>query len=101
MALRRSRTKSASSSRSATGTFRLDAKMLEGLKEEAEQKRTSLNTLIAQILRSHSEFHTFSSKGGLISMPKTLLIRLMDKLEEHEVISLSEYIAKNELKDTI
>ena len=84
-----------------TGTFRLDSDLLNGLKEEAEQKRTSLNTLISQILRSHSEYHTFASKGGMISMPKTLLIRLMDKLNEQEVIKLSEHIAKNDLKDTI
>lgn len=86
---------------SGTGTFRLENELLDGLKEEAAQKRTSLNTLVAQVLRSHAEYHTFASKGGMISMPKTLLVRLMDKLDEHEVIALSEYIAKNELKDTI
>ena len=84
-----------------TGTFRLDSDLLDGLKEEAEQKRTSLNTLVTQILRSHAEYHAFASKGGMVSMPKTLLIRLMDKLDEQDVIRLSEHIAKNELKDTI
>lgn len=84
-----------------TGTFRLDLELLNGLKEEAEQKRTSLNTLVTQVLRSHAEYHTFSSKGGMISMPKSLLIRLMDKLDQQEVIRLSEHVAKNDLKDTI
>jgi len=37
----------------------------------------------------------------MISMPKSLLIRLMEKLGEQEVIQLSEHIARNELKDTI
>jgi hypothetical protein len=92
---------SSTSHSTGTGTFRLDSELLEGLKEEAEQKRTSLNTLVTQILRSHSEYHTFSSKGGMISMPKTLLIRIMDKLAQQDVIHLSEHIAKNELKDTI
>lgn len=86
---------------SGTGTFRLDNQLLDGLKEEAEQKRTSLNTLVSQVLRSHAEFHTFASKGGLVSMPKTLLVRMMESLSEQEVIALSEHIAKNELKDTI
>ena len=89
------------SSSTGTGTFRLDSELLDGLKEEAELKRTSLNTLVTQILRSHAEYHTFASMGGMVSMPKTLLIRLMDKLDEQEVIRLSEHIAKNELKDTI
>jgi hypothetical protein len=86
---------------SGTGTFRLNKDLLDGLKEEAEQKRTSLNTLVSQILQAHAEYYTFASKGGLISMPKTLLVRVMDKLGEQEVIQLSEHIAKNELKDTI
>jgi hypothetical protein len=90
-----------SSSRSGTGTFRLDVELLDGLKEEADQKRTSLNTLVSQILRSHAEYHTFAAKGGMISMPKTLLMRIMDRLSEQEVIALSQHIAKNDLKDTI
>src|SRR5262245_52379273 len=84
-----------------TGTFRLDMDLLDGLKEEADQKRTSLNTLVTQILRSHAEYYQFEARGGMVSMPKTLLRRIMDKLEEREVIELSEHIAKNELKDTI
>lgn len=96
-----SKTRSASKSESATGTFRLDMELLDGLREEAEQKRTSLNTLVAQVLRSHAEYHTFASKGGMVSMPKTLLIRMMESLSEQEVIALSEHIARNELKDTI
>ena len=86
---------------SGTGTFRLNKDLLDGLKEEAEQKRTSLNTLVSQVLQAHAEYHTFASKGGMISMPKTLLVRVMDKLTDQEVIQLSEHIAKNELKDTI
>lgn len=88
-------------SSTGTGTFRLDNRLLDSLKEEADQKQTSLNTLVSQVLRSHAEYHTFASKGGMISMPKTLLVRLMDKLSQQEVIQLSEHIAKNELKDTI
>jgi hypothetical protein len=75
--------------------------LLDGLKEEAEQKRTSLNTLVSQVLQSHLEYHTFSGKVGMVSMQKTLLMRLMDRLSEQEVIALSEHIAKNELKDAI
>lgn len=37
----------------------------------------------------------------MVSMPKSLLIRIIDKLSPQEVIQLSEHIASNELKDTI
>lgn len=86
---------------SKTATFRIDNEVLGYLNEESQQKRTSLNTLVSQILLSHAEFHTFASRAGMVSMPKTLLMRLMDKLSQKEVIELSEYIAMNELKDTV
>ena len=88
-------------SSSGTATFRFDARLLDSLKEEAEQKRTSLNTLVTQILLMHSEFHTSAAKGGMISMPKSLLVKIIEKLSPQEVIQLSEYIASNDLKDTI
>ena len=87
-------------SSSGTATFRFDARLLDSLKEEAEQKRTSLNTLVTQILLMHSEFHTSAAKGGMISMPKSLLVKIIEKLSP-QVIQLSEYIASNDLKDTI
>lgn len=86
---------------SGTATFRFDSTLLDWLREESEQKRTSLNTLVTQILQSHAEYHTFAAKAGMISMPKALIITLIEKLESQEVIKLSEHIAKNELKDTI
>jgi hypothetical protein len=35
----------------------------------------------------------------MVSFPKTLLVRIMDRLSAREVDNLSEYIAKNEIKD--
>lgn len=97
----KSRTSQKEALSSGTATFRFDGKLLNALKEEAEQKRTSLNTLVSQILLIHSEFHTVAAKGGMISMPKSLLVRIIDKLSPQEVIQLSEYVASNDLKDTI
>ena len=90
-----------SNSASGTGTFRLNNALLNELREESQQKRTSLNTLVSQALQSHAEYHTFAAKVGMVSMPKALLIRLMEKIAEEDVRALSEYIAKNELKDAI
>ena len=97
----KSRTSQKEALSSGTATFRFDARLLDSLKEEAEQKRTSLNTLVSQILLIHSEYHTFAAKSGMISMPKSLLVRIIETLSPHEVIQLSEYIASNDLKDTI
>jgi len=41
----------------------------------------------------------YASRAGMVSFPKTLLVRIMDRLSEQEVDALSEHIAKNEIKD--
>jgi hypothetical protein len=41
----------------------------------------------------------YASKAGMVSFPKSLLVRIMDRLSKREVGSLSEYIAKNQIKD--
>lgn len=80
-------------------TLRFDNEILNQLRKESNQKRISLNTLASQIFHSHVEYDTYASKAGMISFPKSLLIRLMEGLGEQEVEELSKYIAKNEIKD--
>lgn len=63
---------------SGTATFRLGNGVLNELHQEAEQKRTSLNTLVSQVLQSHTEYHTFAARAGMVSLPKSLLISLID-----------------------
>jgi hypothetical protein len=86
---------------SGSVTLRFDGDMLDDLRKESEHKRISLNTLATQIFRTHREYGSMSARAGMVSFHKSLLIRLMDKLSEDEITKLSEYIAKNELKDTI
>ena len=86
---------------SGTATFRLGQGILADLREEAQQKRTSLNTLVSQVLQSHTEYHTLAARAGMISVSKSLLITIIESMDPQEVTALSQYIAKNELKDTI
>lgn len=80
-------------------TFRFDNDILNQLRSESDQKRISLNTLASQIFRSHVEYDMYASRAGMASFPKSLLVWIMDRLTEQEVDQLSEYIAKNEIKD--
>ena len=100
MADRKSLSKS-TPAQSGSVSLRLDADLLDDLRKESEHKRISLNTLATQIFRTHTEYGSMSVRAGMVSFHKSLLIRLMDKLSEDEATKLSEYIAKNELKDTI
>jgi len=82
-------------------TLRFDSHMLDDLRRESDHKRISLNTLATQIFRTHIDYGSMAAKAGMVSFHKSLLIRLMDSLSEDEIVRLSEYIAKNEMKDTI
>lgn len=80
-------------------TFRFNNQILGRLRDESDQKRISLNTLASQIFQSHAEYHMYASKAGMVSFPKSLLVRMMNGLSEREVDALSERIEKNEIKD--
>jgi hypothetical protein len=41
----------------------------------------------------------YASRAGMVSFPKSLLVRLMNRLSEQEVEQLSEYLAKNDFKE--
>jgi hypothetical protein len=84
---------------SGSVTLRFDNEILNQLRNESNQKRISLNTLASQIFQSHVEYDTYASRAGMVSIPKSLLIRLMGGLGEQEVQDLSKHIAKNEIKD--
>ena len=86
---------------SGSVTLRFDAGMLDTLRKESDHKRVSLNTLATQIFRTHAEYGAFSAKAGMVSFHKSLLIRIMNRLSEEEILKLSEYIANNEMKDTV
>lgn len=89
------------SAKSGSVTLRFGADMLDDLRKESEHKRISLNTLATQIFKAHTEYGSLSARAGMVSFHKSLLIRMMDRLTEDEIHKLSEYIAKNEMKDTV
>jgi hypothetical protein len=89
------------SAKSGSVTLRFGADMLDDLRKESEHKRISLNTLATQIFKAHTEYGSLSANAGMVSFHKSLLIRMMDRLPEDEIHKLSEYIAKNEMKETV
>ncbi|HZD36458.1 MAG TPA: hypothetical protein VE130_14740 [Nitrososphaeraceae archaeon] len=90
---------SESNNGSASITLRFRSEILDKLRHEANQKRININTLSSQILADHVEYGSYASTSGMVSFPKSLLIRMMDRLQEDEAEKLSEHIAKNEFKD--
>jgi predicted DNA binding CopG/RHH family protein len=82
--------------KSESVTIRIDSIIFSKLLGEAEQNEISFNTLISQILRQHTAWHSHATKAGFISVRKGLLVNLIDRLSEHDITSIVEDIAKRE-----
>jgi len=82
-------------------TFRLDARVLNGLRSEAVQKDVSINTLVSQIMKQHIDWHSNAAKAGFIAVRRGLLTKFMDRLSEEEVTLISRELASKETKDFV
>ena len=87
--------------RSEVASFRLDSRCLSELKSEVKTKAVSLNSYVNQIFTDHVDWHANASKAGMVCFPKTLLVKIMDKLPEEEIILIAENMAHNEMKEII
>lgn len=72
---------------SSSITLRFRNGILNSLRREAKQKRINVNTLCSQILADHTEYSSYASTSGMISFPKSLLMTMMERLNEDEVES--------------
>ena len=55
-------------------TFRLDSSVVDEMQREADQKETSLNVLINQVLKRYTEWDRYESKIGMMPVPKVNVI---------------------------
>jgi hypothetical protein len=49
------------------------------MQREADQKETSLNVLVNQVLKRYTEWDSYESKIGMMPVPKVMLSSLIDK----------------------
>lgn len=82
-------------------TFRIDKELINRLKQDANERETSLNALINQILRRYIEWELYEKKLGMISLPKQLVKELCNLLPNEEIIKIGERMGKNMLADII
>src|SRR5215831_2927339 len=76
-------------------------KELEKLRREAEQKDVSANTLVNKLIKDHVSWHSTAAKAGFISLRRPFVSKVIKYLPEQEIISLAEYVAKTENKDSL
>lgn len=56
---------------------------------------------MSQVLNQFIDWNVNSSKAGLIPFPKPLLVAVMEKLSEDEVIAIAKQIAITEVRDIV
>jgi hypothetical protein len=67
-------------------SFRLPRNILYKLQQEAKQKEISVDILMTRIAKKHTEWHVNASQIGFISVRKTLIMKLLDEINDDERI---------------
>ena len=81
-------------------TYRLPEKLINELETEAAQKNTSQNVLVKQILEKYIQWDRFSSKIGMIPVPKSILKSLGDELDGKDIDEIVNLIFPT-IKNTV
>jgi len=81
-------------------TYRLPEKLINELETEAAQKNTSQNVLVKQILERYVGWDRFSTKIGMIPVPKSILKSLGDELDGQDIDEIINLIFPM-IKDTV
>jgi predicted HicB family RNase H-like nuclease len=80
-------------------TFRLENEILVSLRQEARRKDVSVNTLVSQIAKQHTHWHSLAAQAGFISVRKPLLTKLFESQNDEEIKSLAKHVASSSNKD--
>jgi hypothetical protein len=91
-----------SPSRTKSVTFRLDQSVVDELQRDADQRETSLNVLVNQVLRRYKEWDRYETKIGMMPVPKVMLANLINNaidlakngIKESEVMGYRDQLVK-------
>lgn len=67
-------------------SFRLPHDILYKLRQEAKRKEISVDTLMTQIAKQHTDWYVNASQIGFVSVRKSLIMKLLDEIEGDEKI---------------
>ncbi|MDQ6723357.1 MAG: toxin-antitoxin system HicB family antitoxin [Thermoproteota archaeon] len=82
-------------------TFRLSSDLAAKLRQDAEKKQISLNTLANQVLRDHIEWHNNAKLSDLTYLSKSLFSTVLKEISEERITNIAEEYVQNEYKDLV
>ncbi|MGZ5511504.1 MAG: hypothetical protein ACXWFC_13690 [Nitrososphaeraceae archaeon] len=89
------------SKKSSTISFRIDEDYLKKLREETQEKKVSLNTLVNQIFGEYIEWQRYAERFGIVSMSKDAFKYVLDSLDDKQIIELATTIGQKAPKEFI
>lgn len=84
-----------------TVSLRISEPILHGLERESASKLVSLNTLANQIFLQHLKWHSLSASAGIISLPKSIVVGLIEGLDDDRIADLARTLAASDCKDLL
>lgn len=75
-------------------TFRVPTVLLDQLRKESKNKQVSLNTLVNQIFKKHTQFHSFATQARLYYITTSFGRRLVNTLADEDLIKIAKETAK-------
>src|SRR3954453_7936304 len=82
-------------------TLRIEKDVLGELRNEAEQKMESLNTLSNQVLKSYIQWHKPATKSGSFYIQKPVMVKLLEYLSDEQIAEVAELSVNSHIKDTV
>jgi hypothetical protein len=89
------------SSSSITRTIRIDRDVDEFLRKFGEREGVSVNLLVNKAIRRFVEWDIYADKFGLVTLPDSLVERLMDHLTIDEAKEVGRWVGANLLPEFI
>ncbi|MGC2570099.1 MAG: hypothetical protein WA364_01215 [Candidatus Nitrosopolaris sp.] len=84
-----------------TVTFRLDEDVISVVEQESKRLNINLNKMANQILKGYVDWDMLQARAGMIPIAKPLLIELLKKLSDEEVVTLATEVGKDTMKDIV
>ncbi len=90
-----------SSKKTSTFTFRIDKEFEKILREEAQARKITVNTLANQIFGEYVEWQRYMEKFGTIVLSRDAFKAVLDLLDEKNIMKLAIDIAEKAPKEFI
>ncbi len=80
-------------------SFRLDTEMMNNLKSVAKKEKTTVNTLVSNILESHLGWDIYAAEVGWVVMLKAGLIEIIKSLDNEAIANVAKKVADSGAKE--